>query len=212
MVELAYADPGWRIVPVLMPVAGYFFFLGLLNSRRHPQLLSAKADFALMIAALSPLFVLPLVQYLGPSPASLAAAGAVLAVVIGLLAPRGPGWVIYNLPHDQPRDAVARTLRRMGLEVLDTGAGLRLADRDVAFQIGGFPLLRNVSLRLHGADKAFARQFQQALARTLAGTEAETTPMTMTMLLLATALMVAPLTMVARRVPEIVRLLTDLLP
>ena len=42
----ANMDMSMRIVTVVMPVAVYFLILGLLNSRRHPQLLTGRRDFA----------------------------------------------------------------------------------------------------------------------------------------------------------------------
>ena len=50
-----------RVATVVVPVAVYFLILGLLNSRRRPQMLSGRLDFALMITALSPLFLVPAV-------------------------------------------------------------------------------------------------------------------------------------------------------
>jgi len=66
-----------RVAAVVVPVAVYFLVLGLLNSRRHPQLLRARRDFLLLIAALCPLFVLPVLEWSAGSwaaPAVLAAA------------------------------------------------------------------------------------------------------------------------------------------
>ncbi|MGB2822184.1 MAG: hypothetical protein WBF17_14465, partial [Phycisphaerae bacterium] len=54
-----------RIATVVVPVALYFLVLGLLNSRPRPQLLRGRRDFALLIVALSPLFVLPVLHWAG---------------------------------------------------------------------------------------------------------------------------------------------------
>ncbi len=199
-----------RIATVVLPVAAYFFLLGLLNSRKTPQLLTGRRDFVLMIAALSPLLLLPLVEALRPWPlaAALALAGAVGAVA--LLAPRGQNWVVYNLPADQARQIIARSLEQLGVDYQSQGASFRL-DGSARLRIGGFPLLRNVSLYLEGGRDDLGKRLEDQLTRTLATVPAETTPMGVSLLLVATAMLVAPLAMVAHRVPEIVRILADLL-
>jgi len=199
-----------RIATVVLPVAVYFFILGLLNSRKTPQLLTGRRDFVLMIAALSPLLLLPLVEALRPWPlaAAVALAGAVGAVA--LLAPRGQNWVVYNLPADQARQIIARTLEQLGVGHQVQGSSFRL-DGSARLRISGFPLLRNVSLYLEGGRDDLGKRLEDQLARTLATVPAETTPMGVSLLLVATAMLVAPLAMVAHRVPEIVRILADLL-
>ncbi|HOD81414.1 MAG: hypothetical protein BWX88_02731 [Planctomycetes bacterium ADurb.Bin126] len=199
-----------RIATVVLPVAVYFFILGLLNSRKTPQLLTGRRDFVLMIAALSPLLLLPLVEALRPWPlaAALALAGAVGAVA--LLAPRGQNWVVYNLPADQARQIIARSLEQLGVDYQRQGASFRL-DGSARLRVSGFPMLRNVSLYLEGGRDDLGKRLEDQLTRTLATVPAETTPMGVSLLLVATAMLVAPLAMVAHRVPEIVRILADLL-
>lgn len=199
-----------RVATVVLPVAAYFFILGLLNSRKTPQLLTGRRDFVLMIAALSPLLLLPLVEALRPWPmaAALALAGAVGAVA--LLAPRGQNWVIYNLPLEQARRIVARALEQLGVSAEPQGASFRV-DGNARLRISGFPLLRNVSLYLEGGHNDLGKRLESQLSRTLASVPAETTPMGVSLLLVATAMLVAPLAMVAHRVPEIVRILADLM-
>ena len=38
-----------RLVTVLIPMGMYFLLLGLLNSHQHPQLLSGRRDFTLLL-------------------------------------------------------------------------------------------------------------------------------------------------------------------
>jgi len=207
-----YLGPSLRIATVVVPVAIYFLVLGLLNSRQHPQLLSGRRDFALMIASLCPLFMVPALEFAGCSPLALAAVAAVLGGAIAVLAPRGANWVIYNLPSSQAKTAVAQTLQAMGLEFSRCEGGFDLARQGAFVHLSGFSLLRNVSIRLGGGGEDLARRFEAELSRTLSGLSAETSPMAVALLLVATAMLVAPLTLVAHRVPEIVRILTDLLP
>ncbi|MDY6914380.1 MAG: hypothetical protein SVT52_07995 [Planctomycetota bacterium] len=196
------------IATMVVPVAVYFLILGLLNSRRHPQLLTSRRDFAMLLAALSPLFVLPAV---GHSPTTLLAVAATLAGAIVLLAPRGKSWVIYNMPPAQARNCIARSLRAIGLQPKSRPDGFDIEHDSAFVRISGFWLVRNVSVRLVGGSEELAGRFQASLAKTLSQVRAETTPMAVSLLLVATAMMVAPLALMAHRVPEIVRLLTDLL-
>ena len=210
MVGIEQVGFSLRFATVVVPVAVYFLFLGLLNSRRHPQLLTGRRDFILLVAALSPLGILPVLHYVGASLAAGAAAVA-LAGILLLLAPRGATWVIYNLPPDEARDLVVAVLGSLGLDAFAVPDGFRLADGGGNVQISGFPLLRNVSIRLHGVRKQLAGRFEAALCEALSAVRVETTPMAVSMLLIATAMMLVPLALVAPRVPEIVRILTDLL-
>ena len=200
-----------RIATVVVPVALYFLILGLLNSRRHPQLLSGRYDFALLIAALGPLFVLPILHYVGMTVLSVAAACGALAGGIALLAPGGHRWVIYNVLPNEASNAVAKTLRHLGLSVQAGPAGFELPDEDAYVHVTAFPLLRNVSVRLCGVDAALADAFRQHLGRSLQAMPAESSPTAIALLVVATAMMVGPLAMVAHRAGEIVRILNDLL-
>jgi len=199
-----------RIATVVVPVAVYFLVLGLLNSRRHPQMLSGRLDFALMIAALSPLFLVPAVDYVGASLLGILGLLLGLAASILLLAPGRGNWVVYNLPSSQARDAVRQVLRRLGLDFRELPRAFRLGDgQEVTLR--SFSVLRNVSIRLRTRNEALLSDFEGALSATLRSTAAETSPTAVSFLLVATAMLVAPVSLVAHRVPEIVRILTDLL-
>lgn len=200
-----------RIATMVVPVAVYFLVLGLLNSRRHPQLLSGRMDFALMVTALSPVFILPALQYVGPSWLTVLAMISVLAAGIVVLAPRGGSWVIYNLPPAEARKAVLRALDELGVRFQEQGRTIRIEDPQTTLTIRSFSLLRNVSLHLDPYDGDLSARLERRLSRMLGRLNAETSPTAVSFLLVATAMLVAPLSMVAHRVPEIVRILTDLL-
>ena len=201
-----------RIATVVVPVAIYFLALGLLNSRRHPQLLTGREDFALLIIALSPIFALPILGLVGLSLGSVAATIAVIAAGVLLLAPRGRRWVVYNLPPAEARQAVSRAIRVLGVDFDSEGDNFHLSDTGATVRLSYFPLFRNVCLRVEGGDEKFASAFAHALADVLAAVPAETSPGALALLLTATAMLIAPLALVAHKVPELVRLLTDLLP
>jgi len=211
MLGFANAIAGVHLATIVATVAVYFLILGLLNSRRHPQLLRARWDFTLLLAAVSPLFILPVLARIGVTlPAVLVAVGAVISAA-RLLAPRGPAWVIYNMPLAEATDAVGRVLEAMGLKVRRHPGRLELPELGAAVEIGGFPMLRNVSLRLRGGEK-LADELETRLAAAMEATSAETSPMAVSLLLVATAMLVIPATLMAHHAVEIVRVLTDLLP
>lgn len=200
-----------RLTTVMAPVAVYFLVLGLLNSRRHPQLLSGRFDFAILLAALCPLFVVPIMDYFAASAVSVVLSAAAAAALIALLAPRGNNWVIYNISQPQAKQVIEEILDSMGTPASQCPEGLRLDSRQ-AIRISGFALLRNVTVELKGANSEFSETFQSALNARLAGIRTDASPMAVTLLLVATAMLVVPLAMVAHRgMPELVRLLTDLL-
>jgi hypothetical protein len=199
-----------RITVVVVPVAVYFLVLGLLNSRRRPQLLSGRLDFALLMLPLSVLLLLPVVQYLGG--AALLVSGGVLAAGGVLMLPGRSDWVIYNMPVEAGRQAVRRAFEQAGGEVRPAGDDLEVVRGDARVEISSFPLLRNLSVKLRSGDESLARRFEAALADEVGSAPAETSPTAVALLLVATGMLVMPLTLIAPRAGEIVRLLTDLLP
>jgi len=198
-----------HITTVAVPVAMYFLILGLLNSRPHPQLLRGRRDFALLIVALCPLLLQPVIaraEGFWPVLAVIAAVGGV-----ALLAPPKGSWVIYNILPREAGDAVADALRQVGLPARREGGVFLLTDTDGSVRLSGFPLLRNVSVRAIGLAPDVAGRFEAALSRRLRTVTAETTAATMALLLVATAMLVVPLALVAPRAGQIVRLLTGML-
>jgi len=211
MISSAQLGQSLHLAAIVVPVALYFLILGLLNSRRHPQLLTGRRDFALLFGALSPLFVVPAVSYMGASPLGTLIVIAAIAAGVALVLPRRHAWVIYNLPADRAVETIEAALGEANLYPVATQRGFKLQENNAFLEIAAFPLLNNVSLRLRDGDVSLARQVEASLASQLARTTTDTSPMAMSLLLVATVMLVAPLAMVAPRVPEIVRLLTGLL-
>jgi len=199
-----------RITTVAVPVATYFLILGLLNTRRHPQILSARLDFALLISALSPLFIVPILHYVGISPVSLGLAVAAVGAVVALLAPRGGMWVVYNSSVRQADDAATQALRALGERWRHIDGAYHVVDGSGSIRISGFPLLRNVSIHVTGR-KEWADRIGRELSGGLGKMPAETSPSAVALLLVATAMFVAPLTLMVHQAGEIARILTDLL-
>lgn len=200
-----------RIVTTVAPVALYFLLLGLLNTRRHPQLLSGRQDSALLTLAMSPLLIAPVVYWLGGGLQTALVCGGVLAAGVWGLSPRDRTWVIYNLPVSNVLRTAQRILRAMGVATQHTDTGLLIEESDGGIEISHFPVLRNVTLRCTGGSEEMWRKFETRLHEQLQHVETQPSPMAVTLLLLATAMIVTPLTLMVHHGPEIVRLLTDLL-
>ena len=201
-----------RIATVVVPVAIYFLVLGLLNSRRHPQLLTSRQDFVLLVAAMSPLVIIPALSILSSAVLAIGIVVGVGAAAVALFAGKqSTSWVIYNLSHAQAVSILERALDRQGLGFTPTAGGLDLPGEKAFVEVKSFPLLRNVSINLRGGNAELAGQISGQVAAVLARTPAQTSPMAVTLLLVATAMMVAPLAMVVQRAPELVRVLSDLL-
>ncbi|MFA6134658.1 MAG: hypothetical protein WC869_11650 [Phycisphaerae bacterium] len=200
-----------RIVTVMVPVAVYFLILGLLNSRRRPQILSARRDFAILLTALSPLVFLPAWALLGVSWPVMLAVPLVLVAAIAMLAPPARSWVVYMLSAREAREVVSCVLRRLNQDFSPQGDGFVIPSLGARVELSGFSLLRNVTIRLHGGDQALARSFRQALGTHLRTVETEPSAMAISLLLVSTAMLAAPLALMARNMPELVRIITGLL-
>ncbi len=208
-IELAF-----QIAMAATPVAVYFLILGLLNSRRRPQLLSSRLDFSLLLAALSPLCVVPLLRWIGADLRTLSASIIAVAGLIAWMAPkRLTGWVIYNINTEQALGSIRQALDHAGLAFDPCTDGFGL-DIGCDIRVSPFTLLRNVSISIDGADRshdASLERFADSLAHTLGKVEVIASPTAVSFVLIATAMIVAPLALMANRMPEMVRLLTGLL-
>ncbi len=211
MTSIADIAISTRVVTLTVPVAVYFLILGSLNTRRRPQMLTGRADFALLIAALSPLVFLPITKSLGGSPLAGLAVAVCLAAAILVLSPAGRSWVIYNISLHTARDTVAAALRGMGMDFARSAEGFTVQAAQATITVEGFWLLRNATIRLQGGDRRFAKAFQAALGSRLAILECQTSPMAVSMLLVAMVMLAVPLALMAQDTPQIVRILTDLL-
>jgi len=199
-----------RVATVVVPVALYFLVLGLLNTRRTPQVLGGRLDFALLMGAMSPLFVVPVLHAVGFSAAHLAAACGVVACGILVLAPPGQLWVVYNASPLEAEHAVASALNALGCTWKKTGHAFQIDGGSGTVLVTHFPLLRNVSVRFSG-DEGRGANFGRELGHALARVSAEPSAMAVALLVVAMVMLVAPLALMANEAGQIVRLLTDLL-
>jgi hypothetical protein len=202
-----------QVAAVVIPAAVYFLLLGLLNSQRTPQLLRSRTDFILLILAFSPLFFMPLLISLGAASWTFVVVLALVALGTMYMAPSAKGhWVIYNITLPEVLRCAERALRGLDISFRREGRRLILDGRDVTVSFGTLPLLRNVSITAEGAGLAgFDAAFADALGRQLGSVQAETTPMAAAFLLISVVMLVTPLSFVAERMPDMVRLIGDLL-
>lgn len=202
-----------QVATVVVPAAVYFLLLGLLNSQRHPQLISGRTDFIVLNAAFFPIFCVPALSYVGASAAALLGVLAVVLAAVVVLAPARCGrWVLYNIAMPEALRAAERALQAIGEPFTRRGRCLTLDRIDLSLRFGAMPLLRNVSIAADGDDaRRVAPRLERALVEQLARIHTTATPMAQTFLLIATAMLIAPLGLFADRMPEMVRLLTDLM-
>lgn len=208
---LEQLDISMRVVTIVGPIALYFMLLGLLNTRRNPQMLTGRQDFAMLLVAISPLALQPMVHYLGGGTAVVVGCAIMIIGTIWRLSPRGRTFVIYNLPRQQGLEIVLKSLESIGFQGKLTPRGIELPQDKGIVHIDSFPLLRNFSLRLTGGCAETWGAFEENLAHRLGKIQATPTPMAVTLLLIATGMIIAPTVLMIHHAPEIVRILTDLL-
>ena len=201
-----------QVAAVVVPVALYFFLLGLLNSRSAPQLVRGRTDFICLIAAFSPIFCVPVLRCFGASAWAVVGVLGVLVATAALLGPaRAGNWVIYNIALPDAVRAAERALQAMGLTFGRSGRQIVLEGMDAKVSFTSLPVLRNVSLTAEGEDAAWLQKdFEHRLGEQLNTVHAGATAMASAFLMVSTAMLVAPMALFADRVPEMVRLLTDL--
>jgi hypothetical protein len=120
--------------------------------------------------------------------------------------------VIYNISADDARRCCRRALRAAEIPATQTETGFSLDEQAGRLELTSFPLLHNVSVRLHDVPDETAQPLGDALQHTVSRHRATTPPMAAAMILVATAMLVAPLSLLAGDgAVEIVRILTDLL-
>jgi hypothetical protein len=119
--------------------------------------------------------------------------------------------VIYNIALPEALRAVERTLQSMGESFSRRGRRVLLTGRDVTLRFTSMPLLKNITITAEGEGaRGFQREFEGHFGRQLGLVPSHPTPMAATFLLLAAGMLVTPLALVADRMPEMVRVITDL--
>jgi len=201
----------FSLTQVALPVATYFLILGVLNTRKRPQMLTGLEDTFALCGAMSMFFWPVAIAWLGGIVFWGILLVAVLASIGVFMTYHPRSWVIYNLPVDQARRIVLEALRDLGWAFEDTGTEIHLAHgQSISFD--GFAMLRNVTVRLHAAPHAHGKVFASALSERLKSVHAERSIPASVMLAIALGVLVVLAGVMAPHGPEIVRQITEFLP
>src|SRR5262245_11650943 len=200
-----------RLVLAFAPLAIYFFLVGLWRSGRSPRVIPGPVDFGLLVFGIGGLVAFgpigeAVVRALFPTPsvwAWLAVATSIWLLAL-LWAPRtGRRLVVYNVRRDALRHAIeeiaqglpghfAATLR--GYEDASSGRGL-------AVDVGR---ARTATVEAYGEKPdAFIAAIAPDLRDRLRGAAPQTTVATAIRFALSTLCLLAPLTSVLLRRPEV---------
>ncbi len=210
MLSSGQAGLSMQVATVLVPMAAYFFMLGVLNSRSIPQLIRSRTEFFCLTVAFAPAFCMPVLACLGASSWTVVAMLGTMMAGAALLMPSRGSWVICNISSADALDATERALRAMGRSVTRRKHKLLLDGAGVAVSFAPLPLLRNVAVTVTGDGEPLGESFERNLAQELGGVRAGVSPVASALVMIAIAMMVAPLALFADQMPEMVRLLTDL--
>lgn len=201
----------FSLTQIVLPVATYFLILGVLNTRKRPQMLTGLEDTVALCGAMSMFFWPVAIAWLGGQVFWGIILVAVLVSIGVFMTYRPRSWVIYNLPADQARQIVLDVLTDLGWAFEDTGSEIRLAHGE-SISFDGFAILRNVTIRLHGAPDSHGKVFASALSAKLGTIPAERSIPASVMLAVALAALVVLAGVLAPHGPEIVRQITEFLP
>ena len=173
-------DP-FRLCLALGPVAIYLLWLGAINLRGRPLLLSGVCDTAILALAVAGLMVVgPMelffpydaaVQY-GPRVWLLLATLYVTCSLLLLLLLK-PRLVIYNISVNRIRPVLAEVVERLDSQARWAGDSLALPALGVQLYVDNFAAFRSVSLISAGGNQNRQgwRRLELALGTALAGEE-----------------------------------------
>ena len=189
-----------EVTAIIIPLALYFGFLGLVNIRRRPTVISGRLDFLVVILAFLPLLYHPvrMVMHLGNLWWQAAVIGAV-AIILWLLLPREfTSWVVYSVSESDLARAIEHVLRRMKVPFTRRGNRIECEPPNGALVISNMPILRNVTIYLeHGGDPAFFAQVGRELTSDLSRLESRPSLSGHCFIAVAVSLLITPLLMIA---------------
>lgn len=216
-------DATARVILVLQllvnlgPLALYFVVLGLINSQRHPRLISSRADFVTLTVVFLPALVWPAPFLVERGWWGLLGIGlAVVCCAFFTLLPRPQaGWVVYHTNEDEMRVILQRAVRRLGWTAQWTRDGVTIPDAALRIRSSAFPWFGSVSMHVEGiggrprseAVNALRAQLEQQLERRSLLPSAVGT----CLVIVGVVLWVVPLWMMFRHMDAIVMLVQHLL-
>ena len=188
-----------RLALAFVPLASYFFLLGMLNTRRRPFLTTGGADLAALGAALSGLVLVGPIELFRPEKASEEYGSYVwvfllvlywLSVWLTVLLAR-PRLVVYNISEEELRPVLAEAARSIDSQARWAGESLALPTLGIQLHIESFDLMRHVSLISSGTKQSLAgwRQLSHELYDRLKPLEVSSNPRALGLVLLALILL-----------------------
>lgn len=207
-----------QLVASLAPVAAYFLFLGLVNSRAQPCLISARSDFVALTVVFGPLLIWPAPALLSYGVAGLVAVTVGFGVAFGLfwrLLPAGDaGWVVYNISTNRLHRLVGASFDALGWEWRRVENRYELPGRSLVMSVSGYAFLRNATIQTEslagGVDGAGLARFRSQLDAQLRAQELLPSLSGSCMLLLGVGVLIVPLWMMSRHMDVIVELMQRL--
>lgn len=181
---------------VILPLVLYFGFLGLVNIRRRPTVVSGRLDFVVVILAFLPLLYHPVRMVVSfGGPAWKGAVFAAVALVLWLLLPREfTSWVIYSISEATLTRRLEGILRREGVAFVRRGNRIECEPPAGTLVISNMPMLHNVTIYLQdGRETAFFERLGEALQEELSAVESRPSLSGHCFLAVAVTLLFAPL-------------------
>ncbi len=159
----------------LGPPALYFIVLGLVNSQRHPRLLSSRADFITLTVVFLPVLLWPVPFLVSHGLWWLLGLGifTVAAAFWSLLPAPTAGWVIYHTSESEVRVMLRQAVRRLCWNSRWGDEQVDLPDARLRLRWSVFPWFGSVSIHIDadpggpapGAIEALRSQIERQLQR-----------------------------------------------
>lgn len=183
----------------IVPLTAYLLFLGAINWRRRPTMISGPTEKALLALALAGFIFVGPVQLFMPEEAA-TALGVwvwapmttlyVLVIALWILSGR-ERLVIYNLSRAQLEPALMDVAKALSAELESTADLRRLPTLGVQFVIDEFAWMRCVSLVAMGReDTAGWNRFSAAMRARLAAERTGRNPRALSFVSIAAALLI----------------------
>ncbi len=203
-----------KIAMNVAPVAVYFIILGLVNSRSHVHVVTARHDWLNLAIVFFPILIWPALW--------LANVGwivsAVLALVAGvaIIVIAGPGkrsgWVIYNCDRHRVMTELTTCLNHLNLDYRCHGYAISIVGHDAGLKLTEFKLLKNVTVGITGRDRQFARKLGIELQSRLSTVTADPPLSAACILVAGVTLLIVPLSMMVNHIDSFVKVFTNLIP
>ena len=206
-----------RLLVNLGPLALYFVVLGLVNSQRHPRLISARADFITLTVAFLPVLVWPVPFLVSQGWWLWLGGGLVCAIAMFrfLLPQVNAGWVVYHITREDAIGSLRRAVRRLGWNGTWTDDDVTLPAAGLALQWTAFPWLGSVSIHVRPLDnkriERDADRLRVELEREFQRHALLPSPIGACLVLVGVALWILPLWMTFRHLDAIVDVVENVL-